>query len=208
MPNKPDKPLTDRQKLFVDYLPAYNWDKTKAALAAGFSPTYANTRIHSLVKANIGLSRAIESKRQDISAESQDLREKVQKKLLEIGFNPKTSESNVIKALGEVSKMNGWQSTTINHESGQRQRELDAAREAEVKRLLDSRFGVKAIESTIKPPESPPGGQMDDDMEAGSVAGLGLSGPNDSLTLGKTVFSGDNEANSEDVPPILDEKQG
>ena len=141
-----EKPLTNRQKLMVDYLPAHNWDYVKAGLAAGFSPSYARTRIHSLAKSNIGLSRRIEAKRQEISSGTQDLREKVQQKLLEIAFKPGEKTGTVIKALSQVSKMNGWESTTLNLESDQRQKRLDARMEAEVQSMLDERYGIKSVD--------------------------------------------------------------
>ena len=42
--------------------------------------------------------------------------------------------------------MNGWQSSTLNLESDQRQKRLDARMEAEVQSMLDERYGIKSVD--------------------------------------------------------------
>ena len=141
-----EKPLTNRQKLMVDYLPTYNWDKTKAAIAAGFSRNYAETSLHTVINRNHSLAKAIEAKRAEISSGTQDKREEAERILWGIAKNPKSSQSTVIKALSQVAKMNGWESTTLNLESDQRQKRLDARMEAEVQSMLDERYGIKSVD--------------------------------------------------------------
>ena len=141
-----DKPLTNRQKLFVDYLPAYNWNYTKAAIAAGYKETYANDRIHSLVKKSIGLSRSIETKRQELTAKTESYREK---RLKEIRYRmdnlPKTGKTTEFCKLADLeANICGWKSTTtnVNLETDRRQARLDALQKAEVSRLLNEDLGI------------------------------------------------------------------
>ena len=192
-----EKPLTDRQKLMVDYLPQYKWNYAQAALAAGFSETYARTRIRQTVKNNIVLSRAIEQKRAGISAESVDLREEAQLALLNILRDPGASRTERIKCVDALGKMNGWQSSTLNVGSDIRQKQLDAKCEAEVQAMLDERYGVKSVDSRQITGDI----VADDDM---SVVGLdGDMGPDDDndgvggvpVVVGPIVPpDGDNEA--------------
>jgi phage terminase small subunit len=168
MPRKTKKHrITERQKLFVEYLPENNWDFFKSALAAGYSKSYANARIHSIVKSNVGLCRLINEKRQEITAGSVDKRDKAERKLLEIAYNPSTRAQTAIKALDVVGKMNSWQSQTINLESKTRQAELDASHKQEIRELamLRNRMslpaGDVAVYDTIEQPDSLSGGDTD-----------------------------------------------
>ena len=141
-----EKLLTNRQKVFIDCLPNNNWNYTQAAIAAGYSEAYAKTNLHSIIKSNSSICKAIETKRAEISSGTQDKREEAERILWGIAKNPKSSQSTVIKALSQVSKMNGWESTTLNVESDQRQKRLDARMEAEVQSMLDERYGIKSVD--------------------------------------------------------------
>ena len=134
--------ITERQKNLVDQLPNYNWNYKQAAIAAGYSRTYAEKRITGIVKRNVGLCRLIEDKRLEIGAKTEDPREKAEHSLLKIASDPSTKPTTAINAWDTLGKMNGWHSNTINLETPSRQAQLTALEQAEARRIAQLRFNA------------------------------------------------------------------
>ena len=131
--------ITDKQKLFVDYLPEHDWNYVKAALAAGYTHNYATKNIHGLVKSNIGLARLIDDKRREISGQTQDKREKAERIYWSIIDDPHSKPATVLKALDGVSSISGWKQSTITLEPPTRQAALDKAHQEELARITAER---------------------------------------------------------------------
>ena len=55
--------LTERQRIFVDLLPSFNWDIYQAGVEAGYKESYARTHLSGISKTNISVSQAIDAKR-------------------------------------------------------------------------------------------------------------------------------------------------
>jgi len=78
----------------------------------------------------------------EIKAETVDLREKCTKVLVRIIDDEGAKHGERIKACDVLAKMSGWQSSTVNLETGTRQRELTGTEQAEARRLALLRFNA------------------------------------------------------------------
>lgn len=158
-----------RQQRLLDLLPDYDWSVTKAGIAAGYSKAYATTTLARQVRKNAKLCKAIIEKRETMAATTEDLRDKVQRRLMRVVDSTSAADRDAIKAAEVVGKMNGWMSETIRMESSERQQQLDASHAAAARQiaavLLDTRRlpgdtipPVTAQNTSIVPSSSPVGG--------------------------------------------------
>lgn len=154
MTTKKQRPLKERQKLLVDYLPEHNWDFLAAGVAAGYSRSYAASTLTRTVKKDARLCKMIEEKRQEISAGSTDKRDKAEQKLLSIAYDLGTKPATAIKALDVVGKMNAWHTQNISNETDRRQNELDGIKRAAIQRLALLWHGLPVEDVTPLPIES------------------------------------------------------
>ena len=147
--------ITDRQKLFVEYLPQYNWNYAKAAIAAGYSKAYATSELTTVVKSNPSLCKMIDNKRREISGQTTDIFEKrLQQIRRRIDLLPEKDNNTFVKLVDQEAKLCGWHQQTITLESKNRQYVLDKAQMAEAQWLADVKYKVlppaKVVEAEQK----------------------------------------------------------
>lgn len=146
------KELSTRRQRLRDELPNHGWDYAKAGVAAGYSPSYAKSRLKKYAAKYDTFCQQVAAKRREIEAKTQDRREKRLRQLDDIIDNPDTSVPNRLKAMDLQSKICGWQSTTTVLESGPRQRELNEMERKEAQRLAVLRFSSQyALPDTSRP---------------------------------------------------------
>jgi len=99
------KPLSNRMKLFVELLPEHKFIAYKAGIAAGFSESYARTRLPVRMSTNVLLKQAIEAKRREIQAKSEYNRAEAHRRLDSI-YDMAERQRNPISMTGAVKELN------------------------------------------------------------------------------------------------------
>ncbi len=120
----PRDQLNPRLCILLELLPKHSWKVKPAAIAAGYSESYAD-RLSAHLKDNIRFCQAVAAKRTEIGAETQDEREKCLKVLDSIIDNEKAAARDRIRATEVRGRMCGWMSETRILETPERQRVLD-----------------------------------------------------------------------------------
>lgn len=137
-----ERALTGKQKAFaVAYCGEAKHNKTLAAMLAGYTGGQTSLAVTgNRTFKNVKVQALIEAKMAEISAKTEDLRDKCVRKLVSIIDSPDARPAMVIKAIDIAGKMNGWHSQTTVLEAGQRQQQLTEAERDEARQLADLRF--------------------------------------------------------------------
>jgi hypothetical protein len=144
--------FNSRQLRLLDELPNYAWDIVKAGIAAGYSQAYAISTLKRQVQKNAKLCTAILAKREKITATSLDDVELVKKTMRQIINDPQSRRADVTKACDVLCKIAGVYSERRVIEDVTRQRELDAAEQAEAQFLATIRLRLPAAGAMVTLP--------------------------------------------------------
>jgi hypothetical protein len=134
--------FNSRQLRLLDELPNYAWDIVKAGIAAGYRQVQKNAK----------LCTAILAKREKITATSLDDVELVKKTMRQIINDPQSRRADVTKACDVLCKIAGVYSERRVIEDVTRQRELDAAEQAEAQFLATIRLRLPAAGAMVTLP--------------------------------------------------------
>jgi len=129
-----------RRQRFVEELPRHAWNIEKAGLAAGYSKSYARTRLSSIVASDDRLCKQILQRRQEIDVKTSGRRDQALHRLESIASNEDARDADVIRAIEIMGKMCGWHSETRVFEVPGREKQLTGAELEEARWLAASRF--------------------------------------------------------------------
>ena len=171
------KELTARRERLLEELPNHGWDYFKAGEAAGYSRSYAESRLKKYVTRDDGFCQQVAAKRAEIEASTQDKRERCLKVLDSIIEDEEAAARDRIRATEVRGKMCGWLSETRVLETGPRQArlkqaELEVARRAslavyDTKRLEDGTYAPNPPQ-TARPDQRDGAGELPDGPEGPS----------------------------------------
>ena len=165
----------------VELLPENNWDVVRAGLAAGYSPSYAKTRLPTIVRGNRALCQRILDARRSHAVGSMDLRQEMVTTLRDIITDPDTSQRDRISAVSELGRINGWHSETRVLETGPRAEQLRQAEIAVARRAALATYDTHLLEDGSYAPTAPP-------MRHGSIVVVDTEDTED--TAGQTEDTG------------------
>lgn len=147
--------LSARRQRLLDELPNHGWDYVKAGMAAGYSRSYAQTRLKTYVTKDDKFCQRVSAKRAEIDAQTVDEREKTARVLQEIRDDPKAAARDRIQASIGLGKMCGWLSETRILETRDRQIELDRAQREFAQRVSLLLFDTTRLPDGSYAPDPP-----------------------------------------------------
>ena len=140
----------------VELLPENNWDVVRAGLAAGYSPSYAKTRLPTIVRGNRALCQRILDARNSHAVATMDLRQEAIKTLQNIINDHETSQRDRISAVSELGRINGWHTETRILETGPRAEQLRQAEIAVARRAALACYDTHLLDDGSYAPSAPP----------------------------------------------------
>ncbi len=152
-PIKPQAAWPARRLALLEELPKHGWDYFTAGIAAGYSRPYARTTLKREALKNPTFCQMVLAKRQEIDAGSTDDREIVRKYLVSVvqDSTGTIQHRDKIQACANLSRMNGWDQTTIHLEGHDRQRILTASEQAEAQKLALIRLQTHLLLPAVAP---------------------------------------------------------
>jgi phage terminase small subunit len=121
-------------------LPLHGFSLINAAIAAGYSPSYAKTTLPVIIRKNPELCQRINQLREATQATRGDKIDKLITFLENTVDDSKAALRDKLKAADSLAKIHGIYSETRVIETSQRQGQLSQAEQDEAKRLLSLRF--------------------------------------------------------------------
>lgn len=153
-------PLTtvdDRREKLLAALPEHGWSIAKAGLAAGYTESYAVSRLPRIIAKDVDFCRRIVEKRREIEATQTDKVDKLIRSWEEIASDPHVAVRDRLKAGELLGKYHAIFSERHVLEIPDRQRQLSAAEQEEARMLAESRFrpALPAVSPSALPPVFP-----------------------------------------------------
>ena len=140
----------------VELLPENNWDVVKAGLAAGYSPSYAKTRLPAIIRRDKAFCSRVVDKRNVATVVGSDLRQEAIRTLQDIIANLDTSQRDRISAVSELGRINGWHTETRILETGPRAEQLRQAEIAVARRAALACYDTHVLPDGSYAPSAPP----------------------------------------------------
>ena len=134
--------LTAKQKAFIEELPKCQWNGTKAAMAARYSPKSAAVMACRLLK-NPKIAEELEKRRAEIVEKTDVEVGEIIIALREIAFGGRATNSERLKALDLLGRYKGMYVDRQVIEDDQRQRELTEAEKEEARQIAAIRLGLR-----------------------------------------------------------------
>jgi len=133
--------LTAKQKTFIEELPKSQWNGTKAALAAGYSPKGAAVMAHRLLK-NPRIAQELEKRRAQIVEKTDVEVGEIVAALRLIAFGDRVTNSDRLRALDLLGRYKAMFTDRTEITTPQQQRELSERERAECLALAAIRLGA------------------------------------------------------------------
>jgi hypothetical protein len=128
--------LTAKQKAFIEELPKNQWNGTRAAISAGYSPKSAGVMAHRLLK-NPRIAEELEKRTAEIVNKTDVEVGEIISALCTIAFGGRATNSEKLRALDLLGRYKGMFSERRVIEDVTRQRELDEAERRRAEELAD-----------------------------------------------------------------------
>ncbi|HLB75004.1 MAG TPA: terminase small subunit [Sedimentisphaerales bacterium] len=122
--------LRARQKAFIEALPANQWNGTRAAVAAGYSPKSAAVMAHRLLR-NPKIAAELDKRTAQVAEKADVEVGEIIVALRTIAFGARATNADRLRALDLLGRYKAMFSDRHVIENGERQRELDEAERRE-----------------------------------------------------------------------------